>query len=327
MKSKFKLVISAIAVAGLVVNAPSVSAASATFPAKGKTITIIVPYDAGGAGDIGARMLAPYFKEAIGATNVEVVNRPGAGSQVGITALAASAPDGYTIGYTHLPATITTYLDPTRAATYNLTKLTPISMTVVVPTILVARAESKYKTIKDVVDDAKAGNKVTVSDSGILSDGHIASLQLQQLAGVKFQAVHSTGGAATTADVLGGQVSVGTLNLGGATNELIKSGKLRILGVFSSAKDKTFPTAKTAKAQGYPIVVSTSRAISGPAGMSTANVVRISNALNKAMKNPEFVAKANAAGLYLMFMWPTQLQRYWSDMEKATLPLIALKNS
>ncbi len=325
MKNKFKLAVSALSIAGLLLNAPSASAA--VYPAKGKTITIIVPYDAGGAGDIGARMLAPYIKTAIGATNVEIVNKPGAGSQVGISALAAAAPDGYTIGFTHLPATITTYLDPTRAATYDLTKLTPLAMMVVVPTILVVRAESKYMSIKDLIADAKGGAKVTISDSGILSDGHLASLQLQQLAGVKLQAVHSTGGAATTADVLGGQVSAGTLNVGGATNELIKSGKLRILGIFSKTKDKTFPTAKTAKEQGYPIYVSTSRAISGPAGMSASVVIKISSAIRTAMLNPEFVAKANAAGLYLKFMWPNQLQTYWSDMQTATIPLMALKNS
>ena len=325
IKNKLKLGVAAVSIAGLLLNAPSASAA--TFPAKGKTITIIVPYDAGGAGDIGARMLAPYFKAAIGATNVEIVNKPGAGSQVGISALAAAAPDGYTIGFTHLPATITTYLDPTRAATYNLSKLTPLSMMVVVPTMLVVRGESKYTSLKDLLADAAAGSKVTISDSGILSDGHLATLQLQQQSGAKLQAVHSTGGAATTADVLGGQVSAGTLNVGGATNELVKSGKLRIIAMFSKTKDKTFPTAKTAKEQGYPIYCSTSRAISGPAGMSNTVVNKISTALRSAMANPEFMAKANAAGLYIQFMWPNQLQAYWLDMQTATSPLMALKNS
>src|SRR5260221_14256537 len=94
------------------------TAAKVDFPVKGKTISLIVPYDAGGAGDIGARLLAPYLEKELGGT-VAGVKKPGAGSQGGITELARAKPDGSTIGFTHLPAALAGYLDPERQPAFT----------------------------------------------------------------------------------------------------------------------------------------------------------------------------------------------------------------
>ena len=81
-----------------------------SWPEKGKTITLIVPYGTGGGGDIGARILAPFVEKELG-TTIEVVNKPGASSQIGVTDLAKAKTDGYTIGFTHLPAVPNILLD------------------------------------------------------------------------------------------------------------------------------------------------------------------------------------------------------------------------
>src|SRR3990172_6176581 len=74
------------------------------FPQKGKVITLIIPWGAGGGSDVGARLLTPLMEKDLG-TTIEVLNKTGGGSQVGITALVQAKPDGYTIGMTNLPAT------------------------------------------------------------------------------------------------------------------------------------------------------------------------------------------------------------------------------
>ncbi|MQA81458.1 MAG: tripartite tricarboxylate transporter substrate binding protein [Streptosporangiales bacterium] len=311
-------------VAAVGCGGPSTQNDVSTYPAKGRTITLIVPYDAGGAGDIGARLLKPYLEKEIG-TNIEVVNRPGAGSQVGVSALARAKNDGYTIGFTHLPATIATYLDPARKADFERASLEPVAMYVTDPTALAVSADSPYRTLDDLVRAAKAKpGKVTVTDSGILSDGNIACLRLEEMTGVKFAVVHGGGGAETLADVLGHHTDVGNLNLSGNTAELVRSGKIRLLAIFDKKEDPHFPGVKTGRDEGYPIEVATSRAISAPKGTPKPIVDKISAAIERAMQDPEFQKKATASGLRLSYLDPQQLDTYWSGMEKQVRPLITL---
>src|SRR5262245_47873408 len=113
-----KLITSLGATATLLYVAGIATAQDATFPERGKPITLIVPYTAGGVTDTAARMMADGLQKELG-TPVEVVNKAGAGSQVGLTELVRAAPDGYTLAYAVLPTVTTHYLDPARAAAYT----------------------------------------------------------------------------------------------------------------------------------------------------------------------------------------------------------------
>jgi len=98
---------------GLLLGAMVLQAAvglAADFPIKGKSISMIVGANAGGSTDVGARILAAIMEKDIPGSRIQVENKPGAGWQIGLTALARSKPDGYTIGFTVLPQTITIYL-------------------------------------------------------------------------------------------------------------------------------------------------------------------------------------------------------------------------
>src|SRR5687767_10414709 len=97
------------------------------FPVKGKPITIMVPFSAGGVTDTSARMMAAEFEKELG-TPVQVVNKPGANSQVGLSELVRAKPDGYTLSYATLPTVTTHYLDPTRGAVYTRKDFQPIGM-------------------------------------------------------------------------------------------------------------------------------------------------------------------------------------------------------
>jgi tripartite-type tricarboxylate transporter receptor subunit TctC len=305
-------------------TAATSAAPKVVFPTQGKTVSMIVPYDAGGAGDIGARLLAPYLEKELGGT-VEVVNKPGAGSQIGVTELARAKPDGYTIGFTHLPATIAVYLDPERQAAFTRASLQPLAMYVVDPSAIAVKGDSPMKTLKDLVDAAKSNpGKVTVGDSGILSDGHITSLLLQQSTGAKFAIVHGAGGAKGIADLLGGQVVAQNVNLSGSNIDLAKSGEIRLLGIFDDSTSPNYPGVTTAKSQGYNFSVATSRAISAPAGTPKEIVTILTNAIKRAMAAPDFMAKANSSGLSLRYLDPAGLETYWTDLEGRVKPLIDL---
>jgi tripartite-type tricarboxylate transporter receptor subunit TctC len=291
--------------------------------AQCSSIRMIVPYTAGGGGDVGARLLAPYVADDLGVP-VQVENLPGAGSQTGITALARAPANGCTLGWTHLPATITIYLDPTRGAIYNRQTLEPVAMYVIDPGGIAVKGDSPMNTLADLVAAARARpGQISLSDSGVLSDGHLLALELEQKTGVKFAIVHGRGGAEGTADLLGGHIHAMAMNLGGPNMQLAASKQIKMLAVFTDGEIAAYPGVKTAKAQGFPILSSTSRAISAPGGTPRAVVDRLSQSVGKAMALPEFQTKAKQLGLDLAYMDSRTLAAYWDEMERTFKPLIA----
>src|SRR5207244_4012325 len=127
--------------------------------------------------DVGARIVAALTEKILGKPMV-VVNKAGAGGQVGWTDMARQKPDGYYIGYINLPATNTVILDPERKAIFGIDAFVPIINQVLDPGIVWVRADSPYKTLKDLVDAAKkAPNTIRTATTGILSDDHLAVLK------------------------------------------------------------------------------------------------------------------------------------------------------
>ena len=125
---------------------------AADYPTK--PITLIIPYPAGGSTDVGGRIVGAIAEKMIGQPIV-VVNKAGAGGQVGWTELARQKPDGYYIGYINLPHILTTVLDPERKATFKAEDIVPIISQALDPTTISIRPDSPWKTLKDLMEDAK----------------------------------------------------------------------------------------------------------------------------------------------------------------------------
>ena len=128
---------------------------AAAFPEKGRTLTHIVAYPPGGGTDVTARLLAPMLEKELG-IQVQVLNKGGAGGQIGFTELVRSKPDGYTIGNLILPTVITTYLDPTRKAVFSRKSFQLLALQDNDPGIIAVKATGPFKTLKDLIDAAKA---------------------------------------------------------------------------------------------------------------------------------------------------------------------------
>ena len=284
-----------------------------------RPINIVVAFPAGGSTDIGARVLAGIAEKIIGQPMV-IVNKGGAGGQVGWTDMARAKPDGYTIGFLNLPATNTTILDPERQAIFNEGSFTPIINQVLDPGVVWVAANSPFKTLKDVLDAAKSKpGTIRAATTGILSDDHLAILMVEEAnPGVNFRLVHLLGGAAQMKETLGGNIDVSFDNVGSITNQ-VKSGQVRALAVMDTERSKFLPDVPTTKELGMPNVISSStRGIAGPKGMDPAVVKKLQDVLAKAMADPDHVKRLEDAGLAIKVMIGADYEKYYKDThEKA----------
>ncbi|MHB0871798.1 MAG: tripartite tricarboxylate transporter substrate binding protein [Chloroflexota bacterium] len=291
------------------------------FPEKGKAITMIVPFAAGGSTDVQARLMAPALEKEFG-TPVQVANKAGAGSQVGITELTKAKPDGYTIGTTNMPSTLTTYMDPERKATYGRKDMQAVANVAVDPSVVAVAANGPYKTLKDLVDAAKAKpGQVKSGTAGIMSSQHVQSVMFAKATGVEFAHVHFDGGGPALTALLGGHIDV-TMSQVGETLPQVKSGNIRILAVMDAEQSKFLPEVKTLEAQGYKVYADSSRGVSVPAGTPKEIVQLYSAALKKVANSDEFKKKMEDQGIAIRYMDTPEYEAYWTSYEEKIKPLL-----
>ena len=304
----------ALALAALLATAGAI-AQSDDFPSR--PVQLMVAFPPGGSTDVGARVVAAIAEKILGKP-VVVLNKGGAGGQVGWTDMARQKPDGYYIGYINLPATNTVILDPERKATFGIDAFVPIINQVLDPGIVWVRADSPYKTLKDLVDAAKkAPNTIRTATTGILSDDHLAILMLEEAApGAIFRIVHLEGGAAQLKEIMGGHVDVAFDNVGSVAPR-VRSGELRGLAVMDHQRSKFVPDVPTMKEAGYPTVISSStRGIAAPKGLPQPVLKKLEEVLKKAMEDPEHVQKLESAGLAIKIMVGAEYARYYREIHE-----------
>jgi tripartite-type tricarboxylate transporter receptor subunit TctC len=303
-----------------------VVARAQSFPQQGRPITMIVPYAPGGATDTGARLMAAALEPML-KTSLQVVNRPGAGSEVGLTQLVRARPDGYTLTYVVVPTVITHYLDPARAAIYTRASFQPIGRHFLSPAMLAVRSDSSYHTLKDLVDAARAHpGAITVSDSGLMAVPNLCTLMLGQAAGVQFAPVHFDGGAPSIMALLGSHVDVlagGTVD--GAPYK--KSGQFRVLGVSDEQPDWSMPDVPTMRSQGYDVIAVSNTGILAPAGTPPEAVEVLTNAMKTVIANPDHQQRLRDLSLTPAYLDPAGYTQVWIDMENRVKPILAALRS
>ncbi len=292
----------------------SPAVAQGKFPSRG--LQMVVAFAAGGSTDVGARLLAAAAEKELGQT-VTVVNKAGAGGQLGFTEIARARPDGYTLGFINLPAVNTIVLDPERKAIFNMESFIPVANQVLDPGLIWVKGDSPFKTMKDLVDAAKkAPNTLRACTTGILSDDHLAILMTHEAAGVEFRIVHFDSGVQQLAGVMGGHVDVAFDNVGSVVKR-VQSGEVRGLAVTDDVRSPFLPDVPTTKELGYPTIISSStRGVAVPKG-TPADVVKVLEAaLLKAINSPDMKSKMDAAGLALKPMVGAEYAKYYADTHK-----------
>ncbi|HXO69544.1 MAG TPA: tripartite tricarboxylate transporter substrate binding protein [Bradyrhizobium sp.] len=282
-----------LAIAAGVIATTAAASAQTAFPTK--AVHLFVPYPAGGAVDILARTLGDELSKNWGQP-VIIENRPGAGGLVASQALATSAPDGHTLIVVASGHATNPFLYP--KIPYDTFKdFTPICLLASSPNILLVRADSPYKTLADLLAQARAKpGSLSYGMAGNGTSTHLAGELLKNLAKVEIVAIPYKGGGPAMNDLLGGQIPM-SFNNGPESVGQISAGTVRALGV-TTAKRAPFlpdvPTIAEAGVAGYDTGVWWG--LVGPAGMSATIVAQLSSDFIAALKAPAVRDRLNTLG-------------------------------
>jgi len=248
-----RMLFAALASAALLAGAAAASAQTPDdFP--NRPIRIIVPQAAGSGVDLQARVLAQKMGELWGQQGV-VDNRPGANAIIGMEAAAKAAPDGYTLVYAPVSAVTTNSFIYKKLPYDPLRDFAPITQTTENPLGAVVNPASGIKSIKDLVDRAKANpSQVNYGSFGIGNMTHLMGVLLSIAADIKLTHVPYRGQTPAITDVLSGQIPLAFTTTAGVT-DFVETGKLNLLATFGDKRDEQFPNTPTPTEAGYPSVV------------------------------------------------------------------------
>ena len=291
--------------------------AAQDYPAH--PITMVVPFPPGGVADIVGRPLASVMQKSL-KQPVVVVNRTGAGGVVGMAYVAKAPADGYTILMGLSSISIFPVSDRINGKTpqYELKDFAPIALVTADPTVLVVRAESPYKTVKDFVAAAKAKpGKINYSSSGVYGTLHVAMEIFANAAGIKlFHVPYQGGGPAVTA-LLAGQVEASAQGPAAVVGQ-IKGGKMRALASWGTERLKLLPDIPTFKELGYDAEFYIWSGVFVPAATPAPIVTRLREAVREAANSDEFKAAMEKVQTPIAYLDAPEFQKYW-DKDAARL--------
>jgi len=264
------------------------STALAQYPDK--PITMIVGFTAGGATDILARAIAPLMEKSLDA-KIVVVNRTGAGGELAFNAIAAAEPDGYTIGLINSPNVLTIPIE--RKANYSIDKFDLLGNVIDDPGAFTVHAESRWKTLKDLIAEAKARpGQITVGTTGVGSDDHVAMLELERQVGVRFNHIPFKGGADVRAALIGKQIDVASMNIGEGVQGTTTGAPFHNLAQMATERSHVAPDVPTFKELGYDVVVAALRGIAAPKGLPQDVRAKLVESLAAAVNDAAFRERA-----------------------------------
>ncbi len=288
MKSFFRLAVLSIALAGIGSASPALAQ---SYPSK--PLHLIVPFAAGGTGDVLGRLLASKMSEGLGQP-VVVEFKPGAGTTLGTDFVAKAAPDGYTILFS---ASTTMSINATLYSKLpydTLKDLAPVSLLAAIPNMLVANHALPANTVQELIALAKANpGKLNYASPGSGTTPHLAGELFNAAAGIKMVHVPYKGAGPAIIDVLGGHVPMLFDNIPSVQPQ-VNSGKMKAIAVTSAKRSPAMPNVPTFAEAGLTGFEANSWwAILAPAGTPKDIIARL---------NAEVVKALNDAGLRERFL-------------------------
>jgi tripartite-type tricarboxylate transporter receptor subunit TctC len=282
-----------IAVAAALFAANDIASAQSSFPSK--PVRLFVPYPAGGAVDILARTLGDELSKQWGQP-VIVENRPGAGGVVASQALATSAPDGHTLIVVASGHATNPFLYP-KLPYDTFADFTAICLLASSPNILLVRADSPFKTLADLLAQARAKpGGLSYGMAGNGTSTHLAGELLKNLAKVDILAIPYKGGGPAMNDLLGGQIPI-SFNNGPESIGQISAGTVRALGVTTAKRAPMLPDVPTMAEAGVPgYDTGVWWGLLGPANMPAAVVAQLSSDFIAVLKTQAVKDRLNTLG-------------------------------
>ena len=298
-------------------------AAQEPFPSR--PITIVNPFPPGGQADLSGRPLAAAL-EKVFKQPVVLTNKPGAAGAVGMQSVAVAKPDGYTITITVPAISTLPEVDKLfgRQPVIAREQFAPIARINADPCLIVVGADKPWKTIKDLIDDAKKRpGQITYASSGIYGASHVPMEMLLQAADAKMRHLPTAGGGPATTAVLGGHADLWCSTIGPATPH-VKSGKFRALAVSGAQRQPFFPDVPTLKESGYDVEYYLWIGLFAPKGMPAPVMKAWREAAKQAVEDPGFKSALEKVQSPLAYQDADEFQKWW-DADSARLAEVIKK--
>jgi tripartite-type tricarboxylate transporter receptor subunit TctC len=295
------------------------TASAQSFPTK--PITLVVPVAPGGILDAVARMIGPDMSKDLGQPIV-VDNKPGASGNIGASYVAKSPPDGYTllVGYNMFHVGNPSMFkdlswDPIR-------DFASVAMVAVSPHVIAVNPSVPVKTLKELVDLAKAQpGKLNYASPGSGSVPHVGMELFKQQTGIDIVHVPYKGAGPMMTDVVGGTVQA-TIATPTSIIGFVQSGRVRPLAIAAKSRSPLMPDVPTTAEAGYPnFELEACIALFAPAGTPPDVIAKLSHATEKALQSPAVIERARTSGMTIRYMTPQQLDatvktdlQYWSKV-------------
>ena len=307
------------ALAAFLLSALASDRALALYPDR--IVRIVVPFAPGGGTDVIARTLAQEMAKDLGASII-IENKPGAGTIIGTLAVAASAPDGYTLLMGTFAHAVNTSLnaklpyDPHR-------DFAPVALVARSFNIVVVNPKSSIRSIADLIAAAKADpDKLTYGTFGTGTSAHLAGELFKNMAGVNLMMVPYKGAAPAITDLIGGQIQVMFTTVASAAS-LIEGGQLRALAVTSAERSPAFPHLPTVAEAGVPGYLAESwYGLFAPAGTPADVIDRLNRSAAIAVQSEAFNRLGVNEGLVMVARPPEAFAQYVRGEEERWRKLI-----
>jgi len=274
-----------------------------------RPVRLVIPYTPGGGTDLVGRVLAEGISQAIGQP-VIVENKPGAGTIIGSEMVAKSPPDGYTLLLNTGAHAINASL--IKSLPYSTEKsFESIALVCRGPNMLVTRADSPFKTVKDVIDYARANpGKLNYGSSGNGTAVHLAGELFKMMAKVNIVHIPYRGGGPAYTDLLGGQIDL-VFGTAAGVGKYVSSGRMNALAVTSAERSPSWPQVPTIAESGVPGYVADVWYAVFAAGGTPADIVAVLNdAVRKTSQADLFHTRVENEGLVAAVGTPQDLTRF-----------------
>lgn len=287
--------------------------ATADEPYPTRPVSIVVPFPPGGIADVTARPLAAALERTF-KQPVVVTNKAGAAGAVGMQSVAVAKPDGYTLLLGLVSISILPEVDALfgRPSAFTRDQFVGIARLNADPPLLVVNAELPWKSVKDLLDDArKRPGEITYSSSGIYGASHVPMEMLLHAAGrLRMRHLPTTGGGPATTAVLGKHAALWA-SPPALSIPHIKAGKLRPLATWGATRLAAFPDVPTLKELGYDVEYYLWAALFAPRGVPAGTVKTLREATRQAVADPEFKAAMDKVQTPIAYQDADEFTAWW----------------
>ena len=300
-----------LAVASLAAT-PLVAPAGAQEPYPTRPITIVVPFPPGGIADLTARPLAPALERAL-RQPVVVSNKAGAAGAVGMQSAAIAKPDGYTLLVALVSISTIPEVDALfgRPPAYTRDQFVGIARLNADPPIIVVGGETPWKSVKELVEDAKRRpGEITYTSSGLYGASHVPMEMFLQSAGIRMRHLPTTGGGPAITAMLGGHAPAFASPPALAVPHL-KSGKLRVLATWGAARLAALPDVPTMKELGYDVEYYLWAGLFAPKSVPAHIVKTLRDAVRQAVQDPELKNAMSKIETPIAYQDADELKAWW----------------